>query len=348
MLLEQLDFIENVRLLHVGLGGLLGLIFGIAAQISRFCLRRAVAGDQTDRASAGAVWLTALAVAILSFFLATQFGFIEFSDHRYLSNDIPVLAILLGGTMFGAGMVLTRGCISRLTVLGASGNIRALSVVVLFAIVAHATLKGVLAPFRVAVGSLTVPSPIGSLAEAPIVAALFVALIFATIFRLVSAGRPRTLHLVLGAIIGLTPVFGWIGTSTLLFDEFDPLPVQSMAFTLPWSDTLFWTIASSAIPAGFGVGMIGGVLLGAFLSAALRGEVAWQGFENSAQTMRYTSGTVLMGIGGALAGGCTVGAGLSGAASLSISALLALGAIASSAYVVSRVLNAQPALVPAE
>ena len=44
------------------------------------------------------------------------------------------LSVVVGGLMFGVGMVLTRGCISRLTVLTASGNLRALTVVVIFAI----------------------------------------------------------------------------------------------------------------------------------------------------------------------------------------------------------------------
>ena len=125
----------------------------------------------------------------------------------------------------------------------------------------------------------------------------------------------------------MVAVMGWAATSVLLFDDFDPLPVQSAAFTLPWTDTRFWVIASSAIPAGFGTGLIAGVLLGSLASAALRGEVRLQSFDSPAQTLRYVAGGALMGVGGVLAGGCTVGAGLSGSATLSLSALLALGSI---------------------
>jgi uncharacterized membrane protein YedE/YeeE len=42
---------------------------------------------------------------------------------------------------------------------------------------------------------------------------------------------------------------------------------------------------------------------------------------------RSLSGAALMGVGGVFAGGCTVGAGLSGVATLSVAALLALGSI---------------------
>lgn len=337
MLLETLDLGLEARTLHLIAGLLLGLVFGVAAQISRFCLRRAVAGDTAERGSAAAVWVTGLAAAIIGFFLARSFGFIELEDHRFLSNSLPIAAILIGGLAFGIGMVLTRGCVSRLTVLTATGNLRALTVLAVFAITAHATLKGVLAPVRTSIGSITIDSPFGSLAELPLgLPALAAAAVVLAVAFILSA-RPKTLHVILGAMVGFVAVGGWIATSTLLFDDFDPLPVQTAAFTLPWSDSLFWVIASSAIPAGFGVGFIGGVLGGSFLSAAARGELQLQSFSAPGETLRYVAGGMLMGVGGVLAGGCTVGAGLSGSATGSVSALLALAAIVAGAKATSLV-----------
>lgn len=327
MLLELYDWGLEARTLQVIFGLALGLAFGVAAQISRFCLRRAAASDAGADGSAGAVWLTALAVAVGGFFLASFFGLVDLSEHRYLSTSISVPAILLGGAMFGAGMVLTRGCISRLTVLSASGNLRAVAVITVFALVAHATLKGVLAPVRTFVGAFQTELPVASLAEIAGAAPIIIAVLFVAAMALAQRSGARWRDVALGGVVGLVAVGGWMTTSVLLMDEFEPLPVQSAAFTLPWSDTLFWTIASSAIPAGFGTGLIGGVLLGAFASATLRGEARLQGFESPRQAGRYLLGGSLMGVGGVLAGGCTVGAGLSGGASLSIAALLALAAI---------------------
>lgn len=348
MLLENYDGSLEPRMLQVLFGLGLGLVFGIAAQISRFCLRRSVSFDSADRGQAGAVWLTAFATALLAFQIAKTAGFIEMADHRYLSADLPVVAIILGGLAFGVGMVLTRGCVSRLTVLGATGNLRALSVIVLFAIVAHAMLKGVLSPLRTALGSVSVQLPIGSLAEVPALAVLAVGTAVAGAIYLISRFRPKWHSVVLGGVIGLVPVVGWMVTSVLLYDEFDPLAVQSAAFTLPWSDTLFWVIASTAVPAGFGTGLIGGVLLGSFASAATRGELELASFETPAQFGRYTAGAVLMGFGGVLAGGCTIGAGLSGGATLSLAALLALASIVAGGLIASRLASAQqPVGVPA-
>lgn len=338
MLLELYDFGIDPRVLHIGLGLALGLLFGIAAQISRFCLRRAIDTGASDRQAAAGVWMAAFAAGVLALWGAGALGFADLSGHRWISADLPIVAIVLGGLAFGVGMVLTRGCMSRLTVLGASGNLRALTVIVVFAVIAHAMLKGVLSPLREALVAVTVTSPVATLADLPGGAALWAPVVALPLLVLAWRSGASLFHLGLGALIGLVVAAGWAGTSVLLLDEFDPLPVQSVAFTLTWTETLFWTIASTALPATFGVGFVGGVLGGAFLSALFRGELHLQSFETPEQTLRYALGAVLMGVGGVLAGGCTVGAGLAGGATLSVAALLALGAIIAGAMGASLVL----------
>lgn len=333
MLLESLDLGLEARTLHLIAGLALGVLFGAAAQASRFCLRRAVAGDASERGSAAAVWVTGLATAILGFTIAQSFGLVAVEDHRLLSSNLPVAAILIGGLAFGAGMVLTRGCVSRLTVLSATGNLRALTVLAVFAITAHATIKGILAPVRTSIGGISTDIQIGSLSELPLGMPVLASAALVLAALLVLRARASFTHVALGAVIGLVAVAGWMATSVLLFDEFDPLPVQSAAFTLPWSDSLFWIIASTAVPAGFGVGFIGGVLTGSFVSASARGELRLQSFSAPLETVRYVSGGLLMGVGGVLAGGCTVGAGLAGSATGSVAALLALAAIIAGAKV---------------
>ena len=88
----------------------LGVAFGVLAEITRFCLRRAlVSAAPSERRSAGGVWLMALAAALIGTQASVAAGLINFDGHRLLASDLPVLAILLGGLAFGAGMVLTRG-----------------------------------------------------------------------------------------------------------------------------------------------------------------------------------------------------------------------------------------------
>ncbi|APX90589.1 YeeE/YedE family protein [Brevirhabdus pacifica] len=323
----------------VWLGLLLGLVFGVAAQRTCFCFRRGVAGDPGERRPALGVWLTALGVAILGTQAAVAAGILSFDEHRFLATDVPVLAIAIGGLLFGAGMVLTRGCVSRLTVLGGSGNLRALTVLLIFAVVAHATIKGVLTPLRTTLGAQTVDlGDAVSLAALPGGAMVWAVLLAAGLigFGLFSGNRPGTLAL--AALIGLLVPAGWVGTGFVLLDDFDPVALESLSFTAPAADTIFFLLASTAIPAGFGAGLFAGVLLGSLGAALVSREFAWASFESPRQTGRYAAGAALMGVGGVLAGGCTVGAGLSGVPTLSLAAILALGTIAIGAVVTRRLL----------
>ena len=339
------------RAAAIVLGLAIGLAFGALAYGTAFCFRRALVGQ--DRREAAGVWLTALAVAVVSVQLAVAQGWIAFDEHRFMASELPVAAIVIGGLMFGAGMVLARGCVSRLTVLSGTGNLRALLSLAIFAIVAHAMLKGVLAPVRTAIGEVTLPiGEAASLAALPGGAILWTVIIAgAALLYAVRSGAP-TGKLALAALIGLLPATAWVGTGFVLLDEFDPIPMESLAFTSPWTDSLFWSVAASAIPASFGVGLVGGVLSGSFAAAALTGGLRWQSFASPAETGRYSLGAALMGVGGVLAGGCTVGAGLSGIPTLSVAAILAVIAIAGGALATNAWLKARGrqaiALVPAE
>lgn len=313
---------------------IIGVAFGALAQITRFCLRRAVVGE--DRKQAAGVWLAALAVAVLGTQLAVAQGVVSFADHRFMASDLPVLAIVVGGLMFGIGMVLTRGCISRLTVLTGAGNLRAALVLIVFAITAHAALKGVLAPVRTSLGSVTVPLDSAALPGNPLIWAALIA-VGALFFALRSGNRVTTL--ILAALIGALVPLAWVGTGFVLYDDFDPIAMQSLSFTSPAADSIFYTVASTAVSANFGAGLLGGVVLGALLTSLLSGGFAWQSFDSPRQTGRYMTGAVLMGLGGVLAGGCTVGAGLSGIPTLSLAAFLALASIIAGGLLAQRALR---------
>jgi uncharacterized membrane protein YedE/YeeE len=314
----------------LGLG--LGVLFGALAQRSRFCLRRAIAGeDASERRGALAVWLTALTVATLGVQGGAAMEWIDLAQTRFVTSDIAATSIVIGGLVFGAGMVLSRGCASRLTVLAASGNIRAAACVVVFAIAAHATMKGVVnvIPQMLARGEWTTAATLDAALGVPAWLIAGALALVAAVLALRSGARASSL--IMGAAIGALIPLGWVGTGLVLADEFDPIAFESLAFTRPAAETLFWTIAGTAIPAGFGVGFMGGVLLGAHLAARVAGDLAFASFETPRQTARYMTGAAFMGVGGVMAGGCTVGAGLGGVPTLGVSALIALGAIVAGA-----------------
>lgn len=312
----------------IALGLAIGLVFGILAQRSAFCLRRAIAGAPADRSAALGTWVIALAVAVIGTTALTTAELIDFSSHRFHASAVPVGAIILGGLLFGLGMVLARGCTSRLTILAGSGNLRAAIVLIIFAITAHATLKGVFAPARVWLSSFTVDLGTGvSLGALPGGGIVWATILAAALLALALRSSASIGNLALGGLIGALVPIAWFGTGVLLADEFDPITVESLNFTSSTSETLFWWIAGTAIAPGFGVGLIGGALIGSLMAATTTGEFKWTGFASSSSqisTGRYLLGGVLMGAGGVLAGGCTIGAGLSGVSTLSVSAILAL------------------------
>ncbi len=327
------------RSASVWLGLMLGAAFGALANASRFCFRRAVAGPVEERRPALGVWLLALAVAVIGTQAAVLSGLIDLGDHRLLGANLPVVAILLGGLLFGAGMVLARGCISRLTVLAGTGNLRAVMVLLVLAVVAHATLRGVLAPARVTLGTPQIAlGDYASLAALPGGATLWAGLIALAAFAVALRSGAGRWNLVFAALIGLLVPLAWVGTGLVLQDEFDPIPVEALSFTLPWADTLFFGIASTSIAANLGVGLVAGTLLGSLLLSLSRRSFQWQSFSCPVETGRYMSGAVLMGFGGVLAGGCTLGAGLSGIPTLSVAALLAMLAIFAGARLTARLL----------
>ena len=340
MLYELYDIVINPVFASCLLGILIGLAFGVAAQMSRFCLRRSVVEFTVGHFPALGVWLMAFLVAMLGTQALILNGQLSFVEHRFHASSLPILTVLVGGALFGTGMVLTRGCISRLTVLSATGNLRAAICIVVFAVVAHAALKGVLAPLRIGLGTVTLDvGEFASLGNLPGGTVLWVSVALVVLAVVIYRSGAHVTHLLLSAGIGMLVPLGWFGTGVFLQDAFDPIPMSSISFTAPWADTLFWSVASTSIAAGFGTGLVGGTLLGSFLAAASRGELALQSFEMPGQTMRYLLGAAMMGFGGVLAGGCTVGAGLAGTASLSLSAVLALSAMIASAWLVSSLID---------
>ena len=320
------------------LGLMLGCAYGALAQRSAFCLRRSLVGQWRDCLPALGTWVMALAWAIMGTQLAVGAGLITFDAHRFLAPDLPVLSVLLGGAFFGAGMVLTGGCVSRLAVLVGTGNLRALLVLLVFAVTAHAAMKGVLAPVRQALHAASLPvEGAAALTALPggVVWAYGLALIAALLA--LRSGAQRS-HLVMAGMIGLLVPLGWVGTGYVLLDDFDPIPLQSLGFTGPTADSLFWTVAATAVPAGFGTGLLTGVVAGSLLAALPTGEFRWESLEGPRQTGRYLTGGMMMGVGGVLAGGCTVGAGLSGVSTASVAALLALAAMVASARTTGAIL----------
>jgi uncharacterized membrane protein YedE/YeeE len=326
-ILEQ--FGDGVVLMLVG--ALVGVIFGAAAQHSRFCLRAATVevseGRFGDRL---AIWLVAFTAAVLAVQLAVVAGYLELTDVRQLATPGSLSGAMIGGAMFGVGMILARGCASRLLVLSATGNLRALVTGLVLTLVAQAALRGALSPMREALAGLwLVPGGeardlLALLGQSHEVAAgaAAVGLVVAVAMAL-RAGLAVT-RWIAAMGVGLAVGLGWVLTYAVSQTSFEVVPVGSVTFTGPSTDTLMGLVNAPDMPASFGVGLVPGVFLGAAVMALAAGEFKLQRFGPDTPMERYLIGAVLMGFGAMLAGGCAVGAGMSGGSVFSLTAWIAV------------------------
>jgi uncharacterized membrane protein YedE/YeeE len=127
------------------IGLLIGVVFGIFAQQSRFCLRAACVEFWRGRIGPKfAIWLLTFGAALLGVQLFIEAGLVDTGLIRPLNNVGSMSGAIVGGLMFGSGMVLAGGCASRLLVLSATGNVRTLVAGLVVTLVAQASLRGVL------------------------------------------------------------------------------------------------------------------------------------------------------------------------------------------------------------
>lgn len=310
-------------------GVLVGAIFGVSAQRSRFCLRAAAV--EFARGGVGermGVWLLCFSTALVWTQAFRLLGMADLDNARVLAGPGSISGAVLGGLMVGAGMILARGCSGRLLVLAASGNLRSLVTGLVFVVAAQMAWKGVLAPVRDAIAGAWITGPrnieLTAALDLPPAAGLALGLGFA-LLALATAWRARVRAgmLVFGSGVGFAVGAGWWITTQLSRRAFEPTPVESLTFSGPSADALMALLARGA-PVDFGVGLVAGVFGGAFAAALLAGESKFEGFDGAPAMRRHLVGAVLMGFGAMLAGGCAIGAGVSGASALSATHWLAL------------------------
>ncbi len=323
---------ENTTLM---LGGaLVGAIFGAFAQQSKFCLRAAAV--EFARGSIGqrtATWLLVFTAAIFGTQYLSVFEHLTTGEARQIASPQSLSGALVGGLMFGTGMVLARGCSSRLLVLSATGNLRALLSGLVFAVFAQASLKGFLSPARETVATWQTTVTTGGndlLAFASIDAASALALALAGLVAAVGFAAWRKLGWLVSIaalIVGLAVPAAWWFTSQMSGISFEPVMMEGITFTGPSADTLMFFLTPSGKALDFSVGLVPGVFLGSFIAALVTGQLQLQGFEGGHSMKRYLLGGALMGFGGMLAGGCAVGAGVTGASVFAMTAWITLFAI---------------------
>ncbi|MGL5735685.1 MAG: YeeE/YedE thiosulfate transporter family protein, partial [Beijerinckiaceae bacterium] len=240
------------------IGGLgLGLAFGALAERSEFCLlsgiRQAMRGERADK-------LAAFAIAALVGLAGTQAlaaaEWIKLKDTIFFPDTGSLIAVTVGGVLFGLGAVLTRGCAGRLTVLAATGNLRALLMIFVFAAASYATQRGVLAWPRlsleaVAPSAMTAQGLVANASAGALNSIALAAFVLAVAVALIARGS--YLRLAAGALIGLVVVGGWVVTGILAADEFADSRLFSLSFTSPLGNGLQYLLTATGSKIDFGI-----------------------------------------------------------------------------------------------
>jgi len=311
-------------------GLITGVIFGIAAQRSRFCLRAATIEFARGRMGPSmTVWLLTFSTALFWVQGANLLGMMRVEEARIMAVPGSWSGAIIGGLVFGVGMVLARGCSGRLLVLAATGNLRAVVSGLVFAVVAQMSLHGWITPFRNWLASLWITADghnMNLLTELRLPDwggfALGVALAGVALYE-ARRNQMSIMRLVFASGVGFAVAVGYLLTFALSEVSFEPITVASATFTGPSANTLMFLLDNTSV-LEFDVGLVPGVFLGSFIASTISHEFRFQGFENEANMRRSMTGAVLMGFGGMLAGGCAIGNGVTGASILAGTAWLAL------------------------
>ena len=358
--MQSLDLVTlNIQVL--GATFLLSTLFGFIVQRSHFCTMGAVSdivnmNDWTRMRQ----WGFAIGVAMIGFGSLVYSGLVDPARVIYASTRWIWLSAILGGLLFGFGMVLASGCGSKTLVRIGGGSLKAIVVFMVMGLSAFATLKGLTAVVRVSyvdpvaidfLSGTSLPQWATDLfGMAPNTSALVLGLIFGGLFlswALAGAEFRHMSNILPALIIGGVVVAMWWVTGSLGFVSEHPETleevyigtstgrVEALSFVAPAAYTLEWLIFFSDKNQVLTTGVVSvvGVVVGSWLYALFFKTFRWEGFGGTEDLANHLLGALLMGVGGVTAMGCTVGQGLSGISTLNMTSFVAVAAIIAGAVV---------------
>ena len=332
-----MDSAVNIAVLA---GLAIGLVYGSVGLLSGFCMMSSLRGWWAEGdGRLVRTYALAIGVAIAASQLLAARGLVDLGKSIYLQPTFSAPLMFFGGLLFGYGMVLSNGCGSRALVLLGRGNLRSFVVVIVLGIFAAMTLKGLIAPARIA--AVQVSQVTTKLTSVP--ALLSIVGLNETYARMVAASvisaaliifafahapfRRSPGQIAAGFLVGLLIAAGWFATGHLGADDFNPTPVASLTFVAPIADSLQYVMLSTGSTLNFGIATVGGVFAGSLLTALATSRFHWEGYQSPRHMLRSAGGAALMGTGGVMALGCSIGQGLTGLSTLALPSFVAVAGI---------------------
>ncbi|TFY98338.1 YeeE/YedE family protein [Ramlibacter humi] len=340
----------------------LGLLLGALAQATRYCVRGGIADWVTFQGPSRLfAWLISVAVGALALQAMIAGGMFDATRTLAWNERLFWFSSLAGGFLFGIGMMIAPGCPQRCLVKAGSGDLTALVTLLVIAVTAAMTLRGVLAVPRTSLFdawavSLGKPQDLGTLAGGALgVSAAAMRAVIAVALAVVigvPAWRLRArlergtwiagigVGLLLAAAFWLTGHVGFVAEHPETLDAAwlgtQGKRPEGLSFVSPLANTLdlltLWTDKNTV--ATFGVMLSLGIVIGSHLASRVRGEFRVESFRTQRELVVGLAGGALMGFGGVTALGCSVGNGVTGAALLSTGSLLAVAGMVSGTVLV--------------
>jgi hypothetical protein len=351
----------------LGLVFLIAVIMGAITNKTNLCTMGAVSdwvniGDKGRMRA----WLLASTVALLGVLILEGTGTATLPANTfpaYRTDNFAWLRYVLGGVVFGIGMTLGSGCGNKTCVRIGGGNLKSVLVLVLASIASYLMLWGDIGGegfYDVVFGKWIAPTSIslsahgissqelGAIAAGLtgggaanlhyIIGGIVVAALLAYIFK--SAEFRSNFDNILGGLaVGLAVVAGWyitggsMGAAWKDYVEFaSEIPsrvnVQSYTFISPMGDTVRYLLQPTQFALlNFGVMALTGVITGSLLYSLFTRKFRFEWFASGKDFLSHAVGGTLMGFGGVLSMGCTIGQGVTGVSTLALGSIMTFASI---------------------
>lgn len=315
-------------------GVAIGVVMGFVARRYNFCTLGSLERHWYANDSIGLrTWVLAIAVAIIATQSMIFTGLVNLEESFYLRPNFNLAGAVGGGILFGIGMALTGTCGFGALVRLGSGSLRSLVVIVALGLAALTAQRGLLGQFRQAyieplsldfsfANSQSMGAIMSALVGVDVHIPVSVVIIAGLLFWVFRDARFRQAHgnVLAGAIIGLCVAAGWFITYFMQQRVFEVVLLEAGSFVLPPGNLIMHVLSVNTSIPDYTIGLMLGVIAGAAISASNSGDVRWEACDDAREFGRHLAGAFLMGTGGVLAAGCTIGQGVSAASTLAISA----------------------------
>ena len=347
----------------------IAFVVGAVAQRTNFCTMGAVS-DIVNMGSWGRMrmWMLAMAVAIAGAAALHLGGQVDLAKSIYPRPNLLWLSYLVGGFVFGVGMTLGSGCGNKTLVRIGGGSLKSVVVLAFLAIAAYMTIKGLFGIWRVTfldpaaidlgargLAGQDLPTllaaAIGMERKSAhiVVAAVVVVALLLFVFK-DRDFRSSFDHVLGGLVIGAAVVAGWYVTGHIGFGEnpetlemsytgTNSRTLESLSFIAPAAYLLeillLWSDKSLAMTFTIALGL--GVVAGSAAYSLATRTFRWEGFASAEDTASHVIGGILMGFGGVLSLGCTVGQGITGLSTLALGSVITLASIIAGSWATMKV-----------